>query len=689
MRLDATPAPASRALPLTWRRIAIRAAARTAVTRRAVSAAAASVLTLAVFAVYLTTLAPTVMWYDMGEFATVSATLGIAHNTGYPLLILLGKAFTFLPVGDTAYRVNLMSAVFTALAVGVVFRLIDDLTGDLVAAAFGAALLAFSGTVWANATWATSYGLNLFFTAVVLRAMFAWHRRRQPRDLITAALAFGLGMCNHRLIVLAAPPALLLLALGWRTLDRRTAALAALAFIAGLAVYLYLPIRGEQEPALSWARPATWHTYWSMFLNGQTPSGAWRIDLADRIDVLWAYPSYDLTWAGLALAAAGAAIATRRMPAIAASLAVVVILDAVIVETYSIHNVYNYLTPGYLALCVFAGIAASWLVATARRAAAARIDAHPSLVVAAVAAGLALAPAALVARNYQRVDRSGDYSARDFATTTLDRLPDNAVVLTDSWSASPLWYEQFVGHRRLDVLVSPIFSVPGDDPAAFARQRIAEGRPVYVAEGLRVNTAALEQAPGSPPFTLRPVLLDGIERMIVDTLPKPRYRDTLVSTGSLYALLPDPPVAPSPIIPASAARNDAFDAGVTLAGFSLDHATVARGDVAFLTYDWRADHPLAADLTAVTLFFDASGAAPTHDGMPVWSQTRALASAAGDRTSSWAPGAIIEESYYTLVPRSIAPGTYDIRVAVFDANNPTAARAASSHLTTIARITVK
>ena len=72
------------------------------------------------------------MWYDMGEFATAASTLGIAHNTGYPLLILLGKLFTFLPVGDAAYRVNLMSAAFTALAVAVVFGIIHDLTDDVV-----------------------------------------------------------------------------------------------------------------------------------------------------------------------------------------------------------------------------------------------------------------------------------------------------------------------------------------------------------------------------------------------------------------------------------------------------------------------------------------------------------------------------------------------------------------------------
>ncbi|MBI2856242.1 MAG: DUF2723 domain-containing protein, partial [Chloroflexi bacterium] len=57
------------------------------------------------------------MWYDMGEFALSSHALGIGHNTGYPLYMMLGKLFTFLPLGDIAFRVNLMSAVFAALAV--------------------------------------------------------------------------------------------------------------------------------------------------------------------------------------------------------------------------------------------------------------------------------------------------------------------------------------------------------------------------------------------------------------------------------------------------------------------------------------------------------------------------------------------------------------------------------------------
>src|SRR6185436_5862821 len=68
---------------------------------------------------YLLTLAPSVvtLFDDSLEFQLVTYRLGIAHPTGYPLYTLLGKLFTFLPIGNVAYRVNVMSAVFGAATV--------------------------------------------------------------------------------------------------------------------------------------------------------------------------------------------------------------------------------------------------------------------------------------------------------------------------------------------------------------------------------------------------------------------------------------------------------------------------------------------------------------------------------------------------------------------------------------------
>ncbi|MFN8455816.1 MAG: DUF2723 domain-containing protein [Anaerolineae bacterium] len=75
---------------------------------------------------YLNTLAPSVvtLFDDSLEFQLVTYQLGIAHPTGYPLYTLLGKLFTFLPIGNVAYRVNLMSAFFGAATVGLLYLLI-------------------------------------------------------------------------------------------------------------------------------------------------------------------------------------------------------------------------------------------------------------------------------------------------------------------------------------------------------------------------------------------------------------------------------------------------------------------------------------------------------------------------------------------------------------------------------------
>jgi len=639
---------------------------RLAISEQALGRLMAAAVTLGVFGVYLSTLAPTVMWYDMGEFATASATLGIAHNTGYPLLILLGKAFTFIPAGDAAYRVNLMSATSTALAAGIVFATVRDHTRDPIAAAFGALLLAFASTVWANATWATSYGLNLFFTAAILKLMLDFRRRPSTRTLALAALALGLGLCNHRLIVLVVPPSLLILGAGRAALGRRALGLAALAFIAGLSVYAYLPIRGEQEPALSWARPADWHTYWSMFLNGQTPSDYWRWDVVERLDILWAYPAHDLTWAGLAIAALGLAACLARDRVVALSFALLLAADAAIVLTYSIHNVYNYLTPAYVALALLAGLGAARINAWARGASLDALRIRPALRSLAVAVALAAVPALLVARAYEDVDRSADYAAYDFATTTLDRLPDGAVVMTDSWSASPLWYAQLVERRRPDVLVSPIFSVPGDDPVAFARRQLDAGRPVYVADGLRASPAALEDG-----FIVQPVLLDGIEMMLTDALPRPQYRDALVPFGSLYRVTRAAPELRVPSVPGSA-RISLVLGDLTLVGFA---ATPARaGSVAEITYYWQAAHAVP-DLTAVTTFATTSGVARERYGRPAWWQSREIGEGVLT-TSAWRPGEIVRESYFTLIPRDTPPGDYDARITVFDPANPAASDAA-------------
>ena len=82
------------------------------------------VLAAGVLGLYLLTLGTHVGRADTFEFQVVAPQLGIAHPTGYPLFVLIGKIFSLLPLGSMAFRVNLASAIFATAAVMVIYRVI-------------------------------------------------------------------------------------------------------------------------------------------------------------------------------------------------------------------------------------------------------------------------------------------------------------------------------------------------------------------------------------------------------------------------------------------------------------------------------------------------------------------------------------------------------------------------------------
>src|SRR5512140_4002972 len=85
---------------------------------------------VATMAVYLMTIAPTLSFFDSGEMIAGAYTVGVSHPPGYPVYVTLGKLFTFLPINNVAFRVNLMSSFFAAMTSVMIYYITRAMLDD-------------------------------------------------------------------------------------------------------------------------------------------------------------------------------------------------------------------------------------------------------------------------------------------------------------------------------------------------------------------------------------------------------------------------------------------------------------------------------------------------------------------------------------------------------------------------------
>ena len=131
--------------------------------------------------VYLYTVAPTLSFWDCGEFISSCFTLAVPHPPGTPFFILLGKVWLMfiglfaavLPISkEISWHMNLLGISFTLLSSFMIFKLILKIVRlarkeinqtVLVIVAFAAALgISFSFTIWENALETEVYSIATF-----------------------------------------------------------------------------------------------------------------------------------------------------------------------------------------------------------------------------------------------------------------------------------------------------------------------------------------------------------------------------------------------------------------------------------------------------------------------------------------------------------------------------------------------
>jgi len=216
---------------------------------------------------YLATLSPGIrVESDAGELQFTGYVLGTAHPTGYPLYTVIAWAFTHaLPLGSVAWRANLLTALFAALAVGALFAALRQLAVPRPAAAAAAAGFGLLPAWWRYAVMAEVYSLHILLMGGIWWALFAW-RRGGRRGWLWAAIAlYGLALGHHLLIGLCLPGiAWLVLSQDRRALFQPATLLWGLAWMGlGLGQYGYLAwrfadpdaafaFRDSASPAVLW-----------------------------------------------------------------------------------------------------------------------------------------------------------------------------------------------------------------------------------------------------------------------------------------------------------------------------------------------------------------------------------------------------------------------------------------------------
>lgn len=436
---------------------------------------------------YLSTLAPTVLGTDAGRFQAKAYYLGVGHPTGYPTFILLGKLFTFLPVGDVAYRVNLSSAVYGAVAVALFFLFVKRLAGTIGALTASVAF-ALSHTFWEQTAIAEVYTLNVLFICATFVTLLVWRENRRPIYLVLTAFLIGLAMTNHMTSGLLILTAVVFVSLtDWRCLrDWKLSAKALLAFLLGLTPYLYIPIRSAMHPPYNPYEAVDkgvfgLGTLYFIVTGGQFRRLMWAFGLGElpqRFEMYGGFLAQQYHPVVLLVAAFGLLFAARRQWTASIALMVFFLSHLIYALEYNIWDIYVYFIPTYLVIAVWFAFGVQGILRLAQRLRAPWMRMATTCALTAV---LLIVVSSRWQTVYAEVDESDNYRARELLDT-IAVLPAGSVIY-DTAISGLIQYMKFVEGRGMQVEQRGLTQTNLD---TLLDQDLKAGRRVYVLNGQRL-----------------------------------------------------------------------------------------------------------------------------------------------------------------------------------------------------------
>lgn len=407
--------------------------------------------------IYVLTMMPDIGFTDSGELAAVAHTLGIAHPTGYPLYTIIAHVWSLISPFSTVYDLNLLAALMTAASISVFSFILDELLSVTSCKQEHASIISFSvslmfafgSTVWTQATSLEVYSLQLllFMLSIYFFIKAMKHGGMSNHTLIWGFL-IGLSFTNHGTTILLAPAMIVGYFSDWKTgrFDFSSHKLRGLLpliplFLAGLLVWLYLPIRSAQNPIINWGEV---HRNWDAFSYHAFGKQyqVWMFNegtAKDNFPKYWSALIGMTSWIMLLPILYGVMIAWKSNKSILLFSLLLIIGNLIYALNYGIHDIETYFISGFIGAFILGAFGLYGLLRNRERY-------HYALL---------FLPLLNLGLHYTENNRREDRSVSSYISLMIDPLPKNSVIISAQWDylCSGFLYKQIVEGYRPDIIM--------------------------------------------------------------------------------------------------------------------------------------------------------------------------------------------------------------------------------------------
>ncbi|MHC4619364.1 MAG: protein O-mannosyl-transferase family [Planctomycetota bacterium] len=424
----------------------------------------------AALVLYTAGCAPGFLWQDSGMIQyrvwhnDIEGKLGLALS--HPLFYVVAIAARYIPIGEFAHRVNMVSAIAAAVAVANLFLFVRLWLNVNWPALIAAITFALSHTFWRHASIAESYSLYIALFLAGLIMLLQYFKTSHVNYLYLLALFNGLAIANHMFasIPLLCYAVLFVFLLVRKKISVRDLAIITLCWLGGAGLYGFLIIKNIVQTGDFWgtlASAAFGSRYQKYVLNTALSAGILKENLL-FIVLNFPTPNILLFFAGcLALFKLPF---NKRLRNILLGITVLFFLFAF---RYTVVDRYAFFIPFYCMASIFMGVGFYLLQLRVKR----RSSAYLVLFLALLPVPVYMAAPSLAQkmrfsmgvkreipyrdeyRYFLQPWRTGYRGADKFADAALDEVDENAIICADSTTAHPLLLAQQVKGRRPDVRI--------------------------------------------------------------------------------------------------------------------------------------------------------------------------------------------------------------------------------------------